>query len=197
MIVPTLDGYISDPFGFSVAPSFAAPKIVKAVKRLLSFRSRFFPFRKNAANGLIDTLIENAGFSPFGLCVEKSEKPFSYMIDGGDIHISIGLFKRTSPKAFFSVLLHEIAHVYIGYEETYKDLKRLDKEFLYKYGDVLSDATCSPVEVYARIAALSVLNELLKLPDCAKIRKKILFCVDQEQNKIKNIKKRIDELTNI
>ena len=197
MTIKFLDEFLNDPF--SSAPSFSvdSPLIIKSIKRLLSFRARFFFLRKTFVNGLIAALIDSKEFLPFGFCVDKNKEVSAYMIDNGDVHISVGAFKKTSPKVFLTVLFHEIAHVYISQQKGYGELKKLDKSFREIYGEKLENDACTPIEAYARAAAFSAFNSLLGSFKKGAERDKILYCIEAENIKIEKIKNSIDGLKNI
>ena len=193
MIVNTVEQYISSPFEVSLDLALSAT-VLKRFEKLLTVRSRFYFTKISQIKKLVKTLIQEDVFQPFSFKTLKTFQKKAYMRDGDGLYISYGIFFKTRETVFLSVLCHELAHIWLSQREFYPQLKILNKEYLDRFEKRQESALTSPIEVYARIVSLHIINQLALSIQHKKRKKKALSVIEIDNEKIEKLKKTFENI---
>ena len=179
----TLSGYVSSPDDFAVFPP-VSERVIGRVLKMLSPYYAPITLKMRMMNGIKDAIVEDGITPEFDIRLIKSLKPAAYMIDGGDAYFSIGLLALKSPLATLTVCLHELSHVILSRMEGYSSLKAVQREFRTSYGAHPSFDIMSPIELYADLIAISILECAYKATKKKKEKKRLLRAITHRREKL-------------
>ena len=165
---------------YDKTPSFTQLELDKKLFLSTAILKKWKNLRK-----LTNSLIELGFLKTFSLNIDKSLKPKAYMHDNGQIFISLGLILTRSYLPLLSVYLHELAHIWLSQQANYQDLKKLQKEFRYFYSDIKDYELFSPIEVYADIITLQLLEEISAITNANK--NKISKIIEARKEKLRYV----------
>ena len=106
-----------------------------------------------------------------------------HMDDKGNVSFPLSAFlKRFDPLVKY--VFHETAHLYLAKQVTYKDLLALDKLFLSAYGEREKAICLSPVEYFASLLSIRLLERAAKTLGETRLAKRLLMQKGVEERKL-------------
>lgn len=193
MIASSVEQYLSAPFQATLTKELS-PVALQRFEKLLTVRSRFYFTKIAYIKALIKTLVQEGVFQPFSFKTVKTFKKQAYMRDGDGLYISYGIFFKTTESIFFSVLCHELAHIWLSQREFYPALKTLNKAYLSRVSDAKTGELTSPIEVYARLFALHIIKQTASFIQNGKRKKKAETARRAEEEKLRKLQKMFDSI---
>ena len=134
-----------------------------------------------------NVLIEDKILNEFSINLTKSLKTQAYMKDGDGIYFSLGALLFKSNMTTFKVLCHELAHTWLSNQSFYKELKILNKEFKKAYKNNENVYLASPIELYAMVVSVSLMEMVKNSLTKSKQIKRINKYIELECAKIKEL----------
>ncbi len=172
-----LEEYLAAPHA-ELSPDLVTEKTAKAFEKLLTGRSRIYYLKVHYLKGAVKALIEEEKLPPFRFRIARNFRREAYMLDRGEIVFSYGTF-ALSGEMIFTTFLHELSHIWLRFQPWYGELKALDREFRDRFSEE-KDVLLSPIEVYARIAAVRVMEALEKAGFREKEKGRLQLCIARE-----------------
>ena len=180
------------------APLENAPRIEGISAASLSRLASFLPIYSNPffiqwrnIKRAVASLIDDGLFSRFSVHLTAGLKAKAYSVDDGRMYFSLGALLTRSSAVTLTVLCHELAHIWLSQRELYPELKRLNKEFLTVFSSVKGAYLMSPIEVYATVGSLCLLDAVSdSLPDGRK-KKRLAGLILKERGKLEVLKDEI------
>lgn len=180
----TLQEYICNPLGVDF--EIDLPDDLKDFLSLLKWYNQCAFGRAKCLKNIVSSLCKGQ-FKPFKIEFLKTIKPLAYMHDKGVIYFSYGSLLNFSASTVLSVFCHELAHVWLSQREYYTELKELDRQFKDAFREKLDGKTltlASPVEVYAMLVSVQIMQKVLQKVDGAKKSKKLELRIAEEREKL-------------
>ena len=109
------------------------------------------------------------------------------MKDKGELYISIGALLFRSSMTTLKVLCHEISHLWLSQQDFYSKLKVLNKEFKQKYSNHQDVYLMSPIEFYAVVLSVKIMEEISLSLTKERHKKRWNKIVSEERAKIKKL----------
>ena len=184
MIAKDIGQYLNSAFATRFDVDIITPSTVKCFQKLLSPLARLYFVRARYVKKLVAELISESKLKPFEFVIKRDFKPEAFMRDSGVMSVSYGMFLKTSRWVFVSVLCHELSHVWLSQQEYYRELKALNKQFKEQYASVADVELISPIEVYARLVSIVMMEGVLDLLTDEWQKNKMLTVLGYEREKI-------------
>lgn len=132
---------------------------VDALSRLVS-STRFHPYiRRGRIKSTVEALRTCGYIEKYKLRFSWFMKERAYMRDSGYVSFSLHYVSLSEGSRLCKIVLHEISHLRLLESDGYCELLSLDREFLSEYGADKRVRMLSPVELYATLFSV-VLMEL-------------------------------------
>jgi len=125
----------------------------------------FFFSKITGINAVKNELSANPYFSGLRVRFPLTLKRKAWMNDNGTVYFSVGLIRTTKSARLLAVVWHEFAHVYLGRQPFYTELKTLNREFKKKF-TVNTAYLLSPIEISAMALSITVLKQISSNFDC-------------------------------
>lgn len=178
----TLEEYLQNPFELLDFPRVEDGGVVKRFLKLFDPSSWFYFTKVARVKKLMAALIDGGVCQPFSLKVVRKLAKVAYMHDSGVVYLSYGIFALRA--SFFSVLTHELSHVWLSQQPFYAELKRLDHVYREKFANEKEVLLAAPIEVWARTVSVHIMQTLLPFANKTRYKTKLNKCLDDENKKI-------------
>ncbi len=173
------------------APLEDAPLIEGISESSVSHLARFLPIYSNPffiqwrnIKRATAALIDDGLLSRFSVHLTAELKARAYAVDDGRMCFSLGALLSRSSAVTLTVLCHELAHIWLSQRAFYPELKRLNREFISAFSSVRGANLMSPIEVFATVGSLCLLDAVSdSLPD-GKKKKRLTRLIASERGKL-------------
>ncbi len=159
-MVTNLVEYVSAPLAVEERCDVFSPSVLWYCERGLSYFGRWRWVKRRCIKKLCACLIREKKLQPFALQLVKGKEPLAFMSEQGGMVLSKGCFTKISAEQLFTIVLHEVAHLWMKDQAFYPTLKEIDREFRGRYKHLPNYRLFSPIETYADYFALGITETL-------------------------------------
>ncbi len=190
----TFDKYIKNPLLFPFDINTEKVGDIKSFQKFFSVFGNSILIKRRNLKKTVQELIQSNALKPFEFKTIFELRSKAFMKDEGCIYFSLGLLITKSPTVLLSVFCHELAHVFLSRQSNYEDLKKLNKEFKEKFNSVKEVNLLSPIEVFAMLLSVNLMEEIQKHISKDKYKNKFGKIIREEYQKLNCIEKKIKTL---